>query len=78
MKKIEIEKQENKSKDVPIASLVIEEYKTLNKSYIKTNKMLTIIIIFLLIFLAVETTYIILYWDSMHSHVGVIQGEIKD
>ena len=70
-----IEKKESRSKDVPLATMVIREYKELNKSYIKANQRLTIVIIFLLVFLAIETTYIVLYWDSVHPHIGAIQEE---
>ena len=70
-----VEKKESKSKDVPLATMVIREYKELIKSYVKTNQRLTIVIIFLLVFLAIETTYIVLYWDSVHTHTGVITEE---
>ena len=69
---IEINKQSNKKSDEPIATMVIKEYQQLNKSYAKTNKRLTCIIIILLMLLAAETTYIVLYWDSLHPHTGMI------
>mgnify|MGYP003291906071 CR=1 FL=1 len=69
---IELEKQKTKKNDEPIATMVIKEYQQVNKSYAKTNKRLTIIILILLMLLAAETTYIILYWDSLHPHAGMI------
>lgn len=68
-------KTPKKEKDLPLATMVIKEYKELNRSYAKTNKRLTYILIFSLILLAIETTYIILCWDSMHSNVGIIKSE---
>lgn len=38
-----------------------------------TNKRLSIIIIILLVLLAVETTYIVIYWESLHPSEGVIR-----
>ena len=72
MKEKEIPKKE---KELPLATMVIKEYKELNKSYAKTNKRLTAIIAVLLMLFAIETTYIILYWDSMHPHAGIIRNE---
>lgn len=75
MKKKEIEKQEKELKDMPLATMVIREYKEVNKSYVKTNKRLTIIIMILLTIFAIETTYIVLFWESMNPHVGIIRED---
>ena len=71
MKEIE-EKKSKKEKDIPLATMVIKEYRELNNSYIKTNKKLTNIIIILLVFLSIATTYIV-FW---HPHKGIIQYEV--
>ena len=70
-----MKKNENKPKDVPLATMVIREYKELNKSYTKTNKNLIIVIIFLLVLLAIETTYIVVTWESLHPDAGIIKTE---
>lgn len=70
-----MKKNENKTKDVPLATMVIREYKELNKSYTKTNKNLIIVIIFLLVLLAIETTYIVVTWESLHPDAGIIKTE---
>ncbi len=66
--------------ELPIATIVIDQYKKANnrlnesKEHLqKTNKILSIIVLILLVFVIVETTYIILYWETMHPHSGVIQ-----
>lgn len=69
------EKQEKKSKDVPLATMVIREYQALNRSYARTNKRLTYIIIILLVLMTVATTYIVLCWESMNPHIGLIREE---
>lgn len=68
-------KQVNKSKDVPLATMVIREYQALNKSYVRTNKRLTIIIVILLVLMTIATTYIVLAWESMNPHIGLIRTE---
>ena len=73
----QIEEKEKKSKDLPLASMVIKEYQALNKSYVRTNKRLTIIIVILIALIAVETTYIVLYWEMMHPNSGVIRKDIS-
>lgn len=70
--------EEKKTKDVPLASMVIKEYKELNKSYATTNKRLSIIVIILLVLFAVETTYIVLYWETMHPNSGIIRKECSE
>ena len=75
MEKKEIEKQEKELKDMPLATMVIREYKEVNKVYAKTNKRLTIIIMILLTIFAIETTYIVLFWESMNPHVGIIRED---
>ena len=74
MEKIE-SKAPKKEKEVPLATMVIREYKELNKSYAKTNKRLTYLLAILLVLLAVETTYIVLCWESVNPHVGIIRNE---
>ena len=66
--------------DLPLATMVINEYKQINKDLKNTNvelrnnnKIWIALSIFFLLCLAVETTYIILYWDTMHPHAGAIQ-----
>ena len=71
----QIEEKEKKSKDLPLASMVIKEYQALNKSYVRTNKRLTIIIVILLVLLTVATTYIVLCWESVNPHIGLIREE---
>lgn len=79
MKKIE-KSESVANNDIPIASLVINEYKNINnrlnatnENLQKANKRITILALILLVLLAVETTYIILYWEMMHPESGVIQ-----
>lgn len=60
-------------KDLPLATMVINEYKQTNNELRKNNKIWIALSIFLLLCLAVETTYIILYWDTMHPHAGAVQ-----
>ena len=79
MKKVE--KGESITNDeLPIATMIIGQYKDANhrlnqsKEHLqKTNKILSIIVLILLLFVIVETTYIILYWEAMHPNSGVIQ-----
>lgn len=66
--------------DEPIATEVIRIYKEViftlreeNQKTSKLNKTLFIIIGVLALCLAVQTTYIIVYWDTMHPHAGAIQ-----
>lgn len=66
------------TKDTPLATMVINEYKDVNKSYVRTNKRLTIIIIILISLLAIETTYIVLYWEMMHPNSGIIRKDISE
>ena len=68
-----LEKKKPKDNDTPLATMVIREYKEVNKSYEKTNKRLTIIIMVLLILFAIETTYIVLTWESVNPHIGIIR-----
>jgi len=74
----QIEKKETKPKDVPLATEVIREYQALNKSYARTNKRLIIIIIILIVLMTVATTYIVLSWESMNPHTGLIREEISE
>ena len=84
MKKIkDTLKTENvKKDDIPIATMVIDEYIKINErlnetneNLQKANKRVTILALILLVLFAIETTYIILYWEAMHPHSGVIQRE---
>lgn len=76
-----IETAENiENGDLPLASIVINEYININKklsetneSLQKSNKRVSILALILLVLFAIETTYIIIYWDSMHPHAGAIQ-----
>ena len=76
MKQVEPKKQKKEVNELPLATMVIKEYKELNKTYVKTNKRLIHVIIILLTLLAVETTYIVLYWESMNPNSGVIQRKV--
>lgn len=80
----QVEKTKNKSEDVPLATMVIREYKelnreyqALNKSYARANKSLVIIIIILIVLMTIATTYIVLSWESMNPHTGLIREEIS-
>lgn len=71
--------------ELPIATIVIDQYKKANnrlnesKEHLqKTNKILSIIVLILMIFVIVETTYIILYWEAMHPNSGVIQEKSSE
>lgn len=85
MKKIEEIKEEEKKEntmDLPIASLVIKEFKENNDTLKESNKRLTtnnrilsIIVIILLVLFAIETTYIVIYWDTLHPYAGAIRKE---
>lgn len=72
------ETKEKKTKDVPLATMVIREYQELNKTYVRTNKRLTIIIIILIVLMTIATTYIVLCWESMNPHIGLIREEISE
>ena len=68
------------TKELPLATIVINEYKDYNKTLKESNKRLTtnnrilsIIIVILLVLFAVETTYIVIYWDTLHPHAGAIK-----
>ena len=74
----QIEQTEKKEKDLPLATMVIKEYKELNRTYVKTIKKLTHIIIILLVLLAVATTYIVLCWESVNPHTGLIREDISE
>ena len=78
VKQVSNEKQVKKSKDLPLATMVIEEYKALNKSYARTNKRLITIIIILIVLMTIATTYIVLCWESMNPHTGLIREEISE
>ena len=71
-------KKNAQNDDVPIASIVINEYKGINKQLKESNTRLSILALILLILLAIETTYIILYWDTLHPHAGMIQEKCNE
>lgn len=79
------EKKKVADKEPPLATLVIREYKEINtqlnetnKRLQKSNKIITIITLILLVLFAIETTYIILYWEMQHPNSGVIREESND
>jgi hypothetical protein len=79
MKKIE-KSESVANNELPIATIVINEYKNINnrlnetnENLQKSNKRITIMALILLVLFAIETTYIILYWEAMHPESGVIQ-----
>ena len=74
MKK-ELQPKDQELRELPIATMVIEEYKTMTKSLKRAVKILGIIATILLVLFAIETTYIIIYWDSLHPHAGAIRVE---
>ena len=74
MKK-ELQPKDQELRELPIATMVIEEYKTMTKSLKRAVKILGIISTILLVLFAIETTYIIIYWDSLHPHAGAIRVE---
>lgn len=84
MKKI-VKNESVTNDELPIASIVIDQYKKANnrlnesKEHLqKTNKILSIIVLILLVFVVVETAYIILYWEAMHPNSGVIQEKSSE
>ena len=74
MKK-ELQPKDQELRELPIATMVIEEYKTMTKSLRRAVKILGTIATILLVLFAIETTYIIIYWDSLHPHAGAIRVE---
>ena len=74
----EEETKEKNINDVPLATVVLREYQTLNNSYARTIKRLTIIIIILLVLMTIATTYIVLSWESMNPHTGLIREDISE
>lgn len=73
MKEKEIKK--NIEEDVPIATEILRDYKENNKKLMGINRKLYHIIAVLLIMVAIETTYIIIFWESLHPEMGVIREE---
>lgn len=68
--------------DKPLATMIIEQYQKINSEYKeandslkKANRLIGIVAIILAIAFAVETTYIIIYWDSMHPNAGMIRED---
>lgn len=77
--------KENVTDEIPLATIVINEYKEMNKQLNdtnerlrKSNKTMAIIALILLVFSIVETTYIILYWDSLHPYAGAIREDCDE
>lgn len=87
MKK-EIKKKEDIEEDVPLATMVLRDYKQTvldykkyNATLIETNKKanlinkrLIIVIIVLIILLAIACTYIILTWDMCNPDMGIFRN----
>lgn len=63
---------ETDTKELPLASIVIKDYQDTKKALTKSLKAVSLIAILLLVMLAIETTYIIIYWDSLHPYAGAI------
>lgn len=63
---------ETDTKDLPLASIVIKDYQDTKIALTKSLKAVSLIAILLLVMLAIETTYIIIYWDSLHPYAGAI------
>ena len=63
---------ETDTQDLPLASIVIKDYQDTKKTLAKSLKAVSLIAILLLVMLAIETTYIIIYWDSLHPYAGAI------
>lgn len=74
----EIEKVEKTEEDVPIATEIIRDYKKNIQMLSKTNRRLYYIIAILLVMITIETTYIIIFWESLHPDVGVIREQVKE
>lgn len=74
-KKQKLKKQDEELKEMPFATMIIEEYKNTNKALKKALKYVGILAVILLVLFAVETTYIIIYWDSLHPYAGAIRKE---
>jgi len=77
-----MKEKENKEKveveeDVPIATEILRDYKENNKKLMGINRRLYHIIAILLVMLAIETTYIVIFWESLHPDMGVIREEKK-
>ena len=79
------EKEKVKDNEIPLASMIINEYKGINKQLKETNdqlqksnKRISIMALILLVLFAIETTYIVLYWDSMHPHAGAIREDVDE
>ena len=67
-----IEKNKIDQKDLPFASMIIQQYKETNKNLNRAVKFFGLIAVILLVCLAVETTYIIIFWDSLHPDAGLL------
>lgn len=79
MKEIkENKKVEKTEEDVPIATEIIRDYKKNVQMLSKSNRRLYYIIAILLVMIAVETTYIIIFWESLHPDVGLIREQVKE
>ena len=86
MKRIETKLSEKETDEqnleLPLATMVSQEYRHSNQnlretlnSVLKVKRMLVVFVMFLLIVTSVMSSYIILYWDTMHPHAGAIQNK---
>lgn len=79
MKEIkENKKVEKPEEDVPIATEIIRDYKKNIHILFTINRRLYYIIAILLIMIAVETTYIVIFWDSLEPNIGLIREKVKE
>lgn len=81
MKKKEIKKEEIFEEDVPLATMIlrdykqtVQDYKNYNKRLTDSNKRMFVIIIILIILLAIACTYIVLTWDICSPNVGIFRN----
>lgn len=65
------------TKELPIATEILRDYKQTNQELIKINRRLYYVIAILLIMVVAMSTYIILYWDSLHPSAGAIRYEVQ-
>ena len=82
-----MKKKEIKEEDVPIATMVlrdykktVQDYKDYNKTLIESNdrmavinKRLMIIIVVLIVLLAIACTYIVLTWEICNPDLGLFK-----
>ena len=64
--------------DLPLATMVIQEYQKTNNNLIKSKSIWIALTMILLLFLTIETVYIIVTWDTMHPEAGIIRVKCDD